>query len=339
MRFLRALKTLAGLFAVFFIGLVVTLFVIFPRVVNMLADLLGTGTENPVHWIPALVIDLLLLIVAYFAVWRPWRRFTYAQEAQGLVVYRGQGRAYLDTESVRQQVYSAVTRVPDVQRAEVSINNDLGRAVIILNVLTANGINAPKKKQEISREVKKVVQDQLGIGLAGEPVINLTLAPIVGEVPQVTTVGAVPEVSKSPTSPRTLPHPARTQAAIPPAPAPLPPRIEPITTRPPLETTEPVEIKTDQPVVVTPETPDRAEQDRERNAAEEEAAAPESNKPPESPVVGNRPFLRRPFVPPGGSTTLPDLPEKPAPPPEQQTKSTEEGSATMTNMENADNRE
>src|SRR5207249_1987702 len=62
-RFFRAIKTLAGLLAVIFIGLTVTLFIVFPRVVNMLADSLGTGAENATHWIPAIVIDIVLLIL------------------------------------------------------------------------------------------------------------------------------------------------------------------------------------------------------------------------------------------------------------------------------------
>ena len=143
MRFVRALKTLAGLLAVLFIGVVATLFIALPRVANMLADTLGTGAEQIAHWWPLAPIWLILLLVAVFWVWRPWRQFLYAQKAQGLVVQRGQGRAYMDTESVRQQVYAAVIKVPNIQRVEVTINNDLGRADVHINVLVDNDINGP----------------------------------------------------------------------------------------------------------------------------------------------------------------------------------------------------
>jgi hypothetical protein len=304
-RFIRAVKTLAGLLAIIFIGLAVTLFVCFPRVVNALADTFGTGAEEVSHWIPAIVIDLLLVIIAYFWVWRPWRRFTYAQEAQGLVVYRGQGRAYMDTESVRQQVYAAVAKIPDVQRAEVTINNDLGRASIQVNVLTGNDIHGPKKKQEISREIKKVVQDQLGIQLAGEPMINISLTPIAGEVPHATPA-TPPLVSKSPSSPRTTSEPVRSTSEPARRPVMTPTRSEPT---PPVESprTEPVEIRTSEPVMSEPPP------------AEESTTVPsDTGTSSDSPVIGSRPFARRPFVPPGGSSTLPDLPPRPETAPDRE---------------------
>jgi hypothetical protein len=298
-RFIRAVKTLAGLLAIIFIGVTITLFVCLPRVVNALADTFGTGAEEVTHWIPAIVIDIVLALLAYFWVWRPWRRFTYAQEAQGLVVYRGQGRAYMDTESVRQQVYAVVTKIPDIQRVEVTINNDLGRAAVQLNVVTGNDIHGPKKKQEISREVKKVVQDQLGIQLAGEPVINMSLTPIGGEVPHVTPAYA-PPVTRSPSSPRTLPEPARA-----PAEPVRRPMITPERSEPPVEPmrTEPAQSRPSETISVTPEPSSRPE----------ESMAATSSPDPDSPITGSRPFARRPFVPPGGSSTLPDLPSRPEP--------------------------
>ncbi len=307
MRFIRALKTLMGFLAVIFVGIVVTLFVGLPRVANMLADLLGTGAEEPAHWIPVAVVWLLLLLILYFWVWRPWRQFTYAQEAQGLVVQRGQGRAYMDTESVRQQVYSAVAKVVDIQRAEVTINNDLGRALVQVNVLTGNDINGPKKKQEISREIKKVVQDQLGIQLAGEPVINISLTPIGGDVPYAVPT-TVPQVSRSPvTSPRTVPEPVSRPMSVP-AERPEPPSTPPVATPRPTEA-----------ITVTPEPPPSPKIEQ----------PPEQTGASESPITGSRPFARRPFEPPGGSTMLPDLPEPRPTPMERDEEAAEEEEATM----------
>ncbi len=297
MRFIRALKTLAGLLAVLFIGVTATLFIGLPRVANMLADLLGTGAEQIAHWWPLVPIWLILILVAIFWVWRPWRQYLYAQKAQGLVVQRGQGRAYMDTESVRQQVYAAVVKVPNVQRAEVTIHNDLGRAVVQMNVLVDNDINGPKKKQEISREVKKVVQDQLGVYLASEPIINLSLTPVGAEIPHAVPAAA-PQVSQSPTSPRTLPAEPPRRAAVPPPPPPKSEPVKPITRVEP-ETT------------VIPEPPLKA--DEGKTVASEAATT-------ETLVTGSRPFTRRPFTPPAGSSTLPDLPnieDQPRPPAEK----------------------
>jgi hypothetical protein len=300
MRFIRALKTLAGLLAVLFIGVTATLFIGLPRVANMLADLLGMGAEQIAHWWPLVPIWLILILVAIFWVWRPWRQYLYAQKAQGLVVQRGQGRAYMDTESVRQQVYAAVVKIPNIQRAEVTINNDLGRAIVQMNVLVDNDINGPKKKQEISREVKKVVQDQLGVYLASEPIINLSLTPVAGEVPHAVPAVA-PQVSQSPTSPRTLAAEPPRRAVVPPPPRPKSEPVKPMTR---------VEPESAPPVSVLPEP---ALTDESKTGVSETSQS-------ETLVTGSRPFTRRPFTPPAGSSTLPDLPkieDRPNPPAEK----------------------
>ncbi len=242
MRFLRTLRMLLGMLAVIFIGITVWLFLVFPRLANMLADLLGTNPEEPAHWLAAIVITLILGILAYFWIWLPFRRFREALHGAGLVVQKGQGRAFMDTESVRQQIYAAVTKIHDIQRTEVTVTNDLGRAIVQLNILTDNNINGPKKKQEISREVSKVVQDQLGIQLANAPTINLSLVPIGGEIPQAAPAVA-PQVTRSPSSPRTFT----------PEPAPLPKREpEAVVTPPPAQvetsTTPTAEEVVSQPV-------------------------------------------------------------------------------------------
>jgi len=80
----------------------------------------------------------------------------------GLIVEKGQGHAYLDIESVRQQIYAAVVRVTDIRRAEVTIDNVNGRAAVRLAVVSNPTINAPRKKADLRREILKVLEDQLG---------------------------------------------------------------------------------------------------------------------------------------------------------------------------------
>lgn len=276
MRFLRTIRFLLGIIGLVYIAFTVTCFLVFPRVINLLADLFGTNPQEPSHWIPAIIIDVFLLLVAYFWVYLPWRQSRTADDAQGLVVQQGQGRAYIDTESVRQQIYANVIEINDLERAEVSITNDLGRAAIQLNILAQNTINGPKKKQEIVREVKKVVQDKLGIRLAGEPVINLSLMPIAGEVPHAVP-GMAPHVAKSPTSPRTMPEPRATPPVPPPA------------------ATAPVSAPPPAPKAVS--EPPKPPVQPERMAQAEDLPSMEVNKPAESPVAGLRPFTRRAFTP------------------------------------------
>ncbi len=218
MRFLRILRTYVGILGVIFIGAIVTLFVVFPRVVNMLADLLGNmGTPleagpAALHGAIALVIDLVL---AYFFIWQPVRRLSESLESPGLRVRKGEGTAYIDTESVRQRIVSALSKVADIQQAEVSVGNEAGRALIRLNVVTDVGINGPKKKNEINREVKKVVQDQLGVEVSGQPTINFTLG---GREPGASMPAIASSVSE-PVSPASTPI-SVSKPLTPPPPAP-----------------------------------------------------------------------------------------------------------------------
>lgn len=180
--FLRDLfRILPGIAAAIFIGVVSTLFLVFPRVVNWLADLLG-NMGDPLDLGQGLIhlgVALLIwAILGYFFIARPIQRFRLARRTRGLLVRRGQGIGFMDTESVRQQIYAAVARVSEVQGMEVSVINELGRAEVHLNILSGNRINGAAKKAEIRREVKRVVEDQLGVQLAGEPVINIKLVPI-----------------------------------------------------------------------------------------------------------------------------------------------------------------
>lgn len=184
------LRLLPGMLGAIFVGVTATLFIVFPRVVNWLADQLGNMGDPLdvgqalIHWAVALLINIVLI---YYFVYRPLQRLRQSRRAQGLIVGRGQGVAYVDTESARQQVYSAVAALPAVQRTEVTVGNNQGRAEVQLNVLVDHEINAAKKKQEIRREIKKVVEDQLGVGLSGEPVINIRLTSLGADIPYAVT--------------------------------------------------------------------------------------------------------------------------------------------------------
>jgi len=311
----RTIKALAGLLAIVIVGAAVWMFLVFPRVANMLADLLGTNPEQPTHWVPALIITAILLLIAYFWVLIPYRMFRSTRNDHGLIVQRGQGRAFMDTESARQQVYAAVARIPNVQRTEVTIGNELGRAAVTMNILADNTINGPKKKQEISREVKKVIQDQLGIQLAGEPVINMSLEPIGAEVPHA---APAPSGGPAPLQPKNLPP--RPVSYEPPAAMPKPePRAEPVRSLPPIERRPPEPIRPQSPVetpvqawveppAAAPVTTTTETVETVTTTTEEPALSTNGDS---TPVTTMRPFVRRPFVPPGGARITTDE-DKPA---------------------------
>lgn len=214
----RQLNTvLAGVFII----VTIWLFLLFPRLVNDLASLLGNmGTpldivQGIVHAIIAFVVSLIPL---YFLIIRPLRREYFASEGQGLIVRQGQGVGYIDTESVRHQIYTAIARVGTVKRTEVSVENSVGKASVFVNVVTENSVNAGKKKAELRREIKKVVEDQLGVQLAAEPTITMKLATIEMGIPQAHGEAAL--LGFPPPTPAPIPAPVTTPPpSAPPQPA------------------------------------------------------------------------------------------------------------------------
>ncbi len=287
MRFWKSLSVFLGALGAILIGVVATLFLVFPRLINRLADVLGTmgepgGALDPrqaaIHGIIALVIDLILL---YFFVWRPLRVLRDSTDSRGLVVRKGEGRAYIDAESVRQQVYNAISKIAGIEHAEVNIGNDEGRAVIQMNIVTDLSLNGPKKKNEINREVRKIVQDQLGVDLSDKPTINFSLVPVGPEVPLIASSAA----SRTDTTPepiiRSLPPREIPQPETPPEPEPVAPAAE-------------VKTPTPEPIA----EPDNTE-------------ILSSGAPTEPPTAA--PFERRPWHAPGVVTDVPEPPaESPA---------------------------
>ncbi len=273
-------RLLPNILGVVFIATTTMLFLVFPRVVNQLADLFGTMGTAPewpyVEWGPGIVhgvIAALIWIVLFLLfVWQPYRRLVIARRylKEGLVVRAGRGLAFIDPESVRQQIVGVVSKVADIDHTEVSVDNDGGRAAVRLNVLAANSIIGPKKKVELTREVKKVVEDQLGVRLAGEPAITISLTP----------AGKVPGVSAQENLP---PRPVAPVRAAPPLGGPMP---EPVKA-PPLPSTPPA----------------RSEQPPKAEEMKPESAVP-------APGVGQpgQPFMRRPWTPSAGGGYNPEAP-------------------------------
>jgi hypothetical protein len=223
-RFIRNfLAALPSILAGVFIIVMIWLFLVFPRAVNLLADLLGNmGTpliprEQLIHTVVALIASLFPL---YFLIVRPFRQLKDLSDGQGLSVRQGQGVAYIDTESARHQIYKAVVAIGGIKHTEVSVDSRDGRAVVLLNLTTENSINAGRKKQEVRREIKKVLEDQLGVQLAGEPTINFRLAEVYSDIPHPTEPVAAVEAPRARALPTTpSPPPVSTTTVIDPPPA------------------------------------------------------------------------------------------------------------------------
>jgi hypothetical protein len=284
------LKVLPGVLAAIFVGLVTTLFLVFPRVVNELANVLGNMGDPLnlgdviVHWAVAL---LIWAVIGYLFIYRPLNRFRLARSTRGLLVRRGQGIGFIDAESVRQQLYAAVARIAEVQGMEVSVINDLGKAEIHLNILSGNRINGAQKKTEVRREIKRVVEDQLGVFLAKEPVINIKLVPIFEDLKFAAPADA-PYASA-------LSGLQRLPAPVVPGGADLP-VIETPTPAPKSAPSRPTERVYDVDMPPAPKAP-----------------TPEAVNGP-ADLTAQPVISRRPFVSPTPAEPLPDMPAPEAPP-------------------------
>jgi hypothetical protein len=290
MRYLRALlNMLPGILAAIFIGTTMTLLVLFPRVMNELADVMGTvptALDTILHIVIAVAIDALLFYLAFV---RPWQHARQVWDNAGLIVRKGQGRAYMDIESVRQQIYTAVARVPEIQRTEVLIDNENGRAAVRVSVVTSPSINAPRKKADLRREIHKVLEDQLGIDVAGEPSISISLAPLPEERPVITTPRAELPPPVAPRAPTPLPEPVlapRPAPTVTPVARPIPASVStsptPLPTYPAFgsrpitpRATEPITPPMGSPASVDVETKDEAPSETHTDAPDGEVSKPE----------------------------------------------------------------
>jgi len=173
-------RLLPGMTAAIFVCVVVVLILLLP---DWVRDLAAASASNSVvlRFIVALVVCGVLV---YFYVFKPLTQLQRAQSAKGLIVQGGRGVAYIDPDSARQQIYLSVSAVPDILKAEVSVTNEMGRAGVTVNVLASHQINGIKKKQDVRREIRKTLLEQLGVGLAHEPVIQLKLTSAGDSAPQ-----------------------------------------------------------------------------------------------------------------------------------------------------------
>ncbi len=189
---------------------------------QLIADLLAGLNAVPlaVRILLAVLIDALLLV----ALGRQLRQ----KPTEGLVVRARGVKAEVNIDSVQRQLNARVEEVPDVLAVQTEVAADNGNARIALRVRTRPDIVVPEKQKEITRVLRQVVEKQLGLRLAGAPVVHISLdtKPPLAESAQAAMTGAVepeavpeppsrtaiPEVMPGPEQPVAAPSPAATPA-------------------------------------------------------------------------------------------------------------------------------
>lgn len=118
----------------------------------------------------ALIFDVLALALIYFEV-RPQRqRFIRVENLAG-------GMATVSVESVMRQLEYRLAPIPNVIAVRPKIRAGRGKVQAVVNVDVGTGVNVPQMASRLVEEVKEVLSTEMGLQLAGEPEVRITVLP------------------------------------------------------------------------------------------------------------------------------------------------------------------
>jgi len=169
----------------------------------------------------ALLFDALAIALIYFEV-RPQRqRFIRVENLAG-------GMATVSVESVVRQLEYRLAPIPNVIAVRPKIQAGRGKVQAVVNVDVGTGVNVPQMASRLVEEVKEVLNTEMGLQLAGEPEVRITVLP-------------QPEGRRAPQPQPAAPVAPVTPPTIPAA-TPQPPLVTPVPDTPswPRDTGEPV---------------------------------------------------------------------------------------------------
>jgi hypothetical protein len=164
------LKRLFAITGIILIMVVVTAFLATPQVIVDLASRLDQSASSmrAIQVVAALLIDFMLIVVVY--------RLIRPRKAESLVVRARGAKAAVSIDSVQRQINTRIAQVSDVLHVHTEVDVQKGSASVTLNVRTRPDIVIPEKQKELSRVLRQLVEKQMGLRLAGPPVIHLALA-------------------------------------------------------------------------------------------------------------------------------------------------------------------
>ncbi len=188
----------------------VTVLLVSPQAVIAIAEGLNSvdTAGRAIQLLLALLIDLLLLGLLYQLLRRAVSR--------GLMVRARGARTEVSIDSVRRQIMAQISQLPDVLDAQTEVRAERGNARVTLRVRATPDITVPDKQNEINRALRQVVEKQMGLRLAGPPVIHIELQTS-KEPPEPPAEVAVPPVPRPTPRPQPEPPPAPPVAEVRPA--------------------------------------------------------------------------------------------------------------------------
>jgi len=188
----------------------VTVLLVSPQAVIALAEGLNSADTagRAIQLLLALLIDLLLLGLLYQLLRRAASR--------GLMVRARGAKTEVSIDSVRRQIMAQISQLPDVLDAQTEVRAERGNARVTLRVKATPDITVPDKQNEINRALRQVVEKQMGLRLAGPPVIHIELQTS-KEPPEPPVEVATPPLPRPTPRPQSEPPPAPPVAQVRPA--------------------------------------------------------------------------------------------------------------------------
>lgn len=122
----------------------------------------------------AVVVDLLLLLVIYFEVRRGRNRFIRVQQVAG-------GMANISIESVVELLQHRLDPLPGVIEVAPHIQAKGNRVAARVEAGVTRGTNVPQTANQLIKTIQTVLTDELGLQIAGQPEVRVTVVRKKGE--------------------------------------------------------------------------------------------------------------------------------------------------------------
>jgi hypothetical protein len=124
----------------------------------------------PIGILLALAFDALAALLIYFEVRPKRKRFIRVEELSG-------GMATLSVESITQQLEYHLDPLANVIKVSPEIKAKGNKVQAVVDVTVTPGANVPQMATKLVERVKRVLVEDLGLRVAGDPQIRMRVAP------------------------------------------------------------------------------------------------------------------------------------------------------------------
>jgi hypothetical protein len=169
-------------------------------------------TRTGIGVLLTVVVDLLLLVVIFLEVRRRRPHFIRVQQIAG-------GMANISTESVIELVQHRLDPLPGVIEVMPHIQAKGNRVSAHVDATVARGANVPQIANQLIQTIQAVLTDELGLRIAGQPEVQVTVAAQKGEQGDSAPPPPTTTFKPAPSQPPALEN-AETEEDAPDSPAP-----------------------------------------------------------------------------------------------------------------------